>query len=730
MSNRKVFARATAALVALFVLPALVAQNTINVPADQPTIQAGIQAADNGDTVLVAPGTYLENIDFLGKSITVASSGGTSVTAIDGGHAGSVVTFKSGEGASAVLKGFTLQNGSAQFNGGGILVSSASPTITGNTIQNNVACSGGGGISSSSGSPVIQGNTIQNNTQTTGCSGGGGGGIEIGGAGFAKVTGNTIVNNEWPSGDGGGIELNAAGSPTISNNVISGNIATGVSPASQGGGIAMFNDSDALIVENLISNNSAGEGGGIAFLVPSGSRGPVLINNTMVGDSAPQGSEVFADGFDNQVQFFNNLMIGPSGQNAVFCGSFASESPTFTTNDAFSPNGTGLAGTCAGQSAQNGNISTDPLFVNQAAGDFHLQSTSPAIDAGTNSVANLPQTDFAGNPRILDGNNDCVSTVDIGAYELVLAAKPAFGVSSLGFANQQIGTSSAPQAVTLANTGTTCFQFSGAQITGDFSQTNSCAAAGVPAGSSCSYSVTFTPITSGTRTGTLTVTGTDGVTTTSPSVSLSGTGLTPPNVSLSTASLAFGPQPVSTSSSAQVVTLTNTGQEPLNITAISAGAPFSQTNNCPTSLAGGTACSISVTFAAGVVGTQTGTLSISDNAAGSPQTVALSGTAVDFSVSVSPASETVRRGNSAAVTVTVNPLGGPFNPGVALSCSGLPNFANCTFSPSLVTPGAGGAQSALTISTSGRTPRGTFAVSVVGQSGSLQHSATFTLTVR
>jgi hypothetical protein len=317
MSKGKVFVRAAAAWVALFVLPALGAQNTINIPADQPTIQAGIQAAANGDTVLVAPGTYPENIDFLGKLITVASSGGPGGTTIDGGRSGSVVTFKTGESAGAVLKGFTIQNGSAQFDGGGISISSASPTITGNTIQNNFACSGGGGISSSSGSPVIQANTIQNNTQS-GCSGGGGGGIEIVGAGSAKVIGNTIINNEWPSGDGGGIHLNAAGSPTISNNVISGNIATGVSPASQGGGIAMFNDTNAVIVENLISNNSAGQGGGIAFLVPSGSRGPILINNTMVSDTAPQGSEVFADGFDNQVQFSNNLMIGASGANAVF----------------------------------------------------------------------------------------------------------------------------------------------------------------------------------------------------------------------------------------------------------------------------------------------------------------------------------------------------------------------------------------------------------------------------
>ena len=73
----------------------------INVPADQPTIQDAIDVAQTGDTVLVAPGTYLENINFSGKNITVKSSNGNKVTIIDGGHNTSVVTFDSGEGRKA-----------------------------------------------------------------------------------------------------------------------------------------------------------------------------------------------------------------------------------------------------------------------------------------------------------------------------------------------------------------------------------------------------------------------------------------------------------------------------------------------------------------------------------------------------------------------------------------------------------------------------------------------------
>lgn len=281
------------------------AQSTINVPADQATIQGAINAANNGDTVLVAPGTYSENINFSGKAITVTSSGGASDTTIDGGAKAPVVIFNTGEGAGSVLNGFTIQNGMAagtssnpNIEGGGIYVRSTSPKITNNVIQNNKACSDGGGIAVYFGSPLIQGNTIQNNTQAA-CSGGsGGGGIELGGAASAQVIGNVIANNTWPSGNGGGISMNAAGTPTISNNTIYGNTATGVSPAARGGGISTINSTDAVIVQNLIYNNSAGQGTGISISVPYGDPGPVVVNNTVYGGSgASQGISLVYYGF-------------------------------------------------------------------------------------------------------------------------------------------------------------------------------------------------------------------------------------------------------------------------------------------------------------------------------------------------------------------------------------------------------------------------------------------------
>src|SRR2546425_2645156 len=163
----------------------------MRVPADQPTIQGGIDAATNGDTVLVSPGTYVENINFKGKAITVASVGGPSVTIIDGGAVASVVTFNSGEGAGSVLSGFTIQNGYTSFasgyEGGGIYIAFSSPQILDNTIINNTGCQGIG-VGAYFGSPLIQGNTIRNNLQTD-CWGGGGAGVLVGGNGGTRIIG-------------------------------------------------------------------------------------------------------------------------------------------------------------------------------------------------------------------------------------------------------------------------------------------------------------------------------------------------------------------------------------------------------------------------------------------------------------------------------------------------------------------------------------------------------------
>lgn len=512
----------------LFVsFPSASAQNTIHVPADQPTIQGAINAANNGDTVLVAPGTYYENINFNGKAVTVTSSGGPSVTIIDGGQNGPVVTFDSAENMSSGLNGVTIQNGYASPNGsydsgrgGGIQIVNSSPTVTGNVISNNSALCGMG-IYIDGGSPVIKNNTISNNTQPSNDGGCGGGGIEVTGSstspGSPLIEGNVITNNSLnPGGDsfGGGIFVYDFSEPTIRNNVIKGNTAY------NGGAIAISSFLGTVVVQNVITNNTSLYTGAGLYVTGSNVN---IANNTIVGNLNSSGIFVWSNS-PQTITVSNNIVIPAAGQfYAITCSpGLNTLSPVFSRNDVYIGFSGGWSGVCD-YTASPGNISADPLFVNPAS-DFHLQPNSPAIDAGTNGAPNLPQTDFAGNPRILDGNNDCVSTVDMGAYEFARAANVSFSTNAVTFDSQIPGTSSVPKSVTLSNTGGSCFQFSNVGITGDFSQANTCLAAGVRGGTSCAFNITFTPAALGTRLGALTVSGTDGITSASPSVSLSGVG--------------------------------------------------------------------------------------------------------------------------------------------------------------------------------------------------------------
>jgi parallel beta-helix repeat protein len=428
-----------ALFLSLVLASAAAAQTTIRVPADQPTIQAAINAAVSGDSVLVAPGTYVERIDFLGKGITVTSEAGPAATIIDGSGGGVVVTFDSGEGPGAVLRGFTVTNGGG-FTGGGVAVSNASPTIEGNVITANEGCDGIG-INVSFGSPSIVGNRITNNVRG-GCFGGvGGAGIKISGAGTAVIAGNVIADNSLTGGDGGGISLFAAGAPVIRNNVISGNSVSGLFPAAQGGGIWIVNQSDALIVQNLIVGNSAGEGGGVYWLVPSGATGPRLVNNTIAGNLATvagDGSAVFADGFDVNAALVNNLLIGAPGQTALHCGNFDDTNPpVMHVNDVFTLGSPAYGGLCADQTGVNGNVSVDPAFVDPATGDYRLRVGSPVVDAGDSTAADVPATDLVGDPRVVDGDGDGVAVVDMGAYE-----RPSDRISRIASADSILAPSS------------------------------------------------------------------------------------------------------------------------------------------------------------------------------------------------------------------------------------------------------------------------------------------------
>jgi len=278
---------------------------TLDVPGDFSTIQEAIDAAAEGDTVLVDPGTYVESLDFGGKAITVTSSGGAAVTTIDGNRTGRVVKFAYAEGLDTVLDGFTITNGLVSLNGGGIICYYASPTITDNIICGNQAERDGGGIfCQGTASPLISGNIIENNLASGSTFGSRGGGIAClsnycsppisdnvftanasreGGAIFCDrssptITGNVISENhaEW---DGGGISCYWEASPTVGGNTITRN------SADRSGGALSCYYSSPDVDGNIITENTARYGGGI-HCVDSAA---VITSNTVVGNSAEYG---------------------------------------------------------------------------------------------------------------------------------------------------------------------------------------------------------------------------------------------------------------------------------------------------------------------------------------------------------------------------------------------------------------------------------------------------------
>lgn len=338
---------------------------TIRVPDDHATIQAAIDAAAHGDTVLVAPGTYGENIDFKGKSITVTSEKGPGGTVIDGLQIGCVVTFQSGEDADALLNGFTVTNGKSDL-GCGICCINASPTMVNNIITlNGPASDGGGGIYCEAASPAIRNNVITHNA-----------------AGLY----------------GGGIECIQA-SPLIEGNVIAMNTCGG-----SGGGIGNF-DASPTVINNVLFGNVAENGGGIG----GGKSTIQLVNNTLTGNSADSGAGLYIH-FNSMETVRNTILYG----NGSTAGNEAWVSMTSTLDISHS-DVKGGASSIFVESGSNliwsaGMIDADPLFVDPSVGDYHLFYTSPCRNAGDNAAV-TEALDFEGDPRIAHG------TTDMGADE-------------------------------------------------------------------------------------------------------------------------------------------------------------------------------------------------------------------------------------------------------------------------------------------------------------------------
>ena len=332
-------------LTALCLVPLAVASPaspaTLHVPASYSTIQAAITAAQDNDTILVAPGTYTENITTQSKWLVLYGEAGASQTVIDGGRRGSVITLDNG----GIVQGFTLQNGQSQA-GGAIWAGGVAQTI-------------------------VRENIIRSNTAGYFVDSGIGGGIYLHVTNSSISVSNNSIANNYAGDSGGGIYDNssALGNQIRANTII----ANGCHVC--GGGLFL---GAAVLNGNVIANNWADSfGGGVC------GSGAGIVNNTIVGNFTNNGF-LSAAGIWGQdgLGIYNNIVVhnhGPAGARSgigIYCEAHITH-PRIACNDSWGNDGMDyeLFGACDSTAGQNRSV--DPLFCGEPEGDYALSALSP-----------------------------------------------------------------------------------------------------------------------------------------------------------------------------------------------------------------------------------------------------------------------------------------------------------------------------------------------------------------
>ena len=375
--------------------------NCVGPDGPKRTIQAAIDAAaaDRFEIVMVLPGTYAENIDFLGKALTVAGTDpddpNVVAATIVEGNSGPVVSLVNDEGPDSVITGLTVMHAGGASGVG--VQCNRRPTIRKNVVTGNDE----GGIRG--GAPAALENVISLNGGNVSH----GGGIYVSGSG-ARIVGNRIAQNQAID-EGGGIYGDDTSQFEVVGNVIEENTA-----GQLGGGMAL-NSSDrnpeAVITDNLFARNTAGV---IAALCcPYGADDLVLQHDTFAFNT---GQYALATRGDPESRHWvegveNSILFNPDA------GAEAEGFPDFWHPTRYCL----IRGWTGGD--ELGNFDADPQFVDPNNGDYHLLPTSPCVNAGAPSYSVGPGvTDLDGNPRLQRGR------VDVGCYETpfvsLLASEP------------------------------------------------------------------------------------------------------------------------------------------------------------------------------------------------------------------------------------------------------------------------------------------------------------------
>ena len=496
-------------------------------------------------------------------------------------------------------------------------------------------------------------------------------------------TGSALLFSTYLGGNGEdsglGIALDSAGNIYVSGGTDSKNFPTtaGVVQPTFGGG------SDGC--------TNAGIACGDAFLTEINAARTAFVYSTYLGGSGDDigGLGLVLDAAGNVhmagLTGSTNFPVTANAVQATFGGGTSPCSPGLVCGDAFVTKFSLDASTLAFSTYLGGS-------GDDGAGNIAQDGAGNDYVVGVTSSLNFPVTAGVFQPSC----HSCSGSSNAFVAELAIPF-PAVTLSptSVNFGDQTVGVSSSPIPVTLTNSGTDNLLITSIVDANGFSQTNNCPVAptALTATEFCTINITFTPTSLGTANDTLTIT--DDAAGSPQTVALSGVGQAPaaPAVTLAPSTLTFTSQLTGTSSAAQAVTLTNSGTALLTITSIGItganASEFAQTNSCLpppyNTLVAGAHCTINVTFSPTAPGAATASVSVTDNATGSPQTVALTGTAQSI-LTTTCTSLTVVPGQTAIFTVDLTAVDG-FAPSVALSCSGAPALATCTVPSPVTTPG-------------------------------------------